>query len=76
MLNGDHVEYMALPRMSALAEVVWSQKDSRGESDFKTKLKSFYYRLDALGINYRNHITGKAAKGYPTPSDPQYIGQP
>jgi hexosaminidase len=76
MLNGDHVEYMALPRMSALAEVVWSLKDSRGESDFKTKLKSFYNRLDALDINYRNHITGKAAKGYPTPYDPHYTGQP
>jgi hexosaminidase len=63
--NGNHVEYMALPRLCALAEVVWSAPEKRDLTGFKNRLKAHYKRLDMLDINYRNHETGKPAK--PTP---------
>ena len=48
-----HAEYMAFPRVSALAEVVWSAKDRRSYSDFRTRLNEHLKRLDALDVNYR-----------------------
>ncbi len=48
----EHVEYMALPRMSALAEVVWSEDSNKDFSDFKSRLIKHYKRLDAIGTNY------------------------
>lgn len=50
----EHVEYMLLPRMCALAEVVWSSKHLRNWDDFRTRLSSHYDRFDALGVNYRS----------------------
>ncbi len=46
------VEYMAVPRMCALAEVVWSPKELRDWADFKNRLKLHCERLDKLGVNY------------------------
>ena len=48
----EHAEYMVLPRMSALAEVVWSAKADRNWLDFHTRLGSLLQRFDALGWNY------------------------
>jgi hexosaminidase len=48
----DMVEYMALPRMCALAEVVWSTKDQRDLSSFLSRMNFHYDRMDELGINY------------------------
>ncbi len=49
----EHAEYMLLPRMCALAEVVWSDKKLRNLDDFRARLTSHYARFDALGVNYR-----------------------
>jgi len=54
--NGKHVEYMALPRMCALAEVVWSDKEQRNPDDFFSRLSIHYDRLDALDVNYRHPL--------------------
>jgi len=48
-----HVEYMAFPRMCALAEVAWSPRDSRHWDDFSRRLQTHLRRLDELGVNYR-----------------------
>lgn len=48
-----HLEYMAFPRACALAEVVWSPKESRDWSDFSTRLPFHLDRLTALGVNFR-----------------------
>ena len=53
MPNGKHVEYMALPRMCALSEVVWSARDQRDWDDFLVRLSSHLERLDMIGVNYR-----------------------
>ena len=50
--NTKHVEYMALPRMAALAEVVWTAKENRNWDDFMTRLYSHTRLLDAFDINY------------------------
>ena len=47
------VEYMAFPRLCALAEVLWSPKTSRHWPDFVRRLQVHEQRLDRLGIRYR-----------------------
>ncbi len=47
------VEYMALPRMSALAEVVWTPKPLRDYEKFLFRMERQYQRFDAMKINYR-----------------------
>jgi hexosaminidase len=47
------VEYMALPRMLALAEVVWSPREARDWAGFARRLSPELSRLDRLGVNYR-----------------------
>ena len=49
----DHAEYMLLPRLCALSEVVWSKQEKRGFDDFSKRLAVHYERLDAMGVNFR-----------------------
>lgn len=49
----EHAEYMLLPRMLALAEVVWSPEGRRHWEEFTRRLPPHLERLDAAGINYR-----------------------
>jgi N-acetyl-beta-hexosaminidase len=51
--TGKQVEYMVLPRMSALAEVVWSPKELRDYEKFTHRMNRQYQRFDALKCNYR-----------------------
>ena len=48
-----HVEYMAFPRETALAEVLWTSKARRDFADFSARLPAELRRLDALDVNYR-----------------------
>lgn len=52
----DDVEYMILPRMTALSEVVWTQKDAKNWDDFKSRLNTMRNRYDSMGLNYAKHI--------------------
>jgi hexosaminidase len=47
------VEYMAFPRMLALAEVLWSQPENKNYADFLRRLGDQLARLDKLNVNYR-----------------------
>ncbi|MGB7296655.1 MAG: family 20 glycosylhydrolase [Candidatus Aminicenantales bacterium] len=47
------VEYMLLPRLLALSEVVWSNKDLRSFPDFSRRIVSHYDRLAAGEVNFR-----------------------
>ena len=53
MKTPDHVEYMLLPRMLALSEVVWGTKENRDFDGFVERLPWHFARFDALGVNYR-----------------------
>jgi len=43
---------MTYPRACALAEVLWSPKESRDLADFKARLKAHTKLLDTLGVTY------------------------
>jgi hexosaminidase len=49
----EHMEYMAFPRMCALAEVAWTAKERRDYADFGRRLPAHLARLKAMGVNYR-----------------------
>ncbi|MFO7888818.1 MAG: family 20 glycosylhydrolase [bacterium] len=48
----DQVEYMAIPRMAALAEVVWSPPEKREWHDFLDRMGYQLKRYKKLGINF------------------------
>jgi hexosaminidase len=48
----EKAEYMLLPRLAALAEVVWSPKDARNWQDFVHRLELQMKRYDAAGYTY------------------------
>jgi hexosaminidase len=50
--NITAVEYMALPRLPAVAEIGWSPQAARGWEDFRTRLAAHVPRWHFLGINY------------------------
>jgi len=47
----DRADYMFMPRMTALAEVLWTHRQDYGS--YLDRLRSNYDRLDALKVNYR-----------------------
>lgn len=47
------VEYMAFPRLVALAEVLWTQVPRRDFADFLARLAPHLARLDARDVRYR-----------------------
>ncbi len=49
----EKAEYMAIPRMSAMAEVLWSQESDRNYESFTSRMDWQYKRLDRMGVNYR-----------------------
>ena len=56
MKTPAYVEYMVFPRLSALSEVLWSPKEKRDWTDFKTRLPKQLKRYDERGINYSKTI--------------------
>lgn len=52
MVTPADVDNKAIPRMTALAEVVWSPAKDRLWGDFEQRLEKHYLRLDELGVNY------------------------
>jgi hexosaminidase len=49
----EHAEYMALPRMAAMAEVLWSPRELRNLDGFLKRMTVHYNRLDLAGAHYR-----------------------
>ncbi|WP_296315831.1 beta-N-acetylhexosaminidase [Winogradskyella sp. UBA3174] len=56
MPNTKQVEYMVFPRILALSEVVWLNSKERNYKEFASRVENFHKRLDALDINYANHL--------------------
>ncbi|MBN1386884.1 MAG: family 20 glycosylhydrolase [Bacteroidales bacterium] len=50
--DGDHAEYMVLPRMTALAEVLWLPEEKLDWKDFSRRVHAFFKRFDIMGLNY------------------------
>ena len=48
----DHLEYMLLPRMCALSEIQWCDRDKKDYTRFGASLDHTFEILDAMGVNY------------------------
>jgi hexosaminidase len=53
MPTSDQVEYMAYPRVLALAEIAWSPRETRDWKSFSARLPAALRLLDRLGVKYR-----------------------
>ncbi len=60
--NLKHAEYMSFPRLAAMAEVLWSPKESRNWEDFSRRIQQFMTRYDELGINYSQSVFNITSK--------------
>jgi hexosaminidase len=61
-----HVEYMMFPRLSAVAEAVWSPKNARDWNGFQQRLQVHEERLAAMGVNYRPDLAVKIGEWKPS----------
>lgn len=50
--TAEQVEYMILPRMPALAEVVWSSKENRNWQSFNERLQNHFRGYGQKGLRY------------------------
>lgn len=48
----QEVDARVYPRLTALAETLWSPKELRNWADFSDRLKVHYQRLDVMGVDY------------------------
>lgn len=55
----SQVEYMALPRMCALAEVLWTPSSKKEYNTFLERLRVHAALMDAKKINYAKHFLQK-----------------
>jgi hexosaminidase len=66
MQTEERVQWMALPRAAALAEVGWSAAERRRWPDFLERLVPMFARYRALGLNYADSAFAPAAQISPT----------
>ena len=52
MSNTSKVEYMIFPRLSAMSEVLWTNKQNKNWPDFEKRLQNEFKRYDLLQFNY------------------------
>jgi len=48
-----HAEYMAFPRLAALAEAIWTPRAQLDFDSFSQRMSAHYARYDAMELNYR-----------------------
>lgn len=65
--NTKKVEYMIFPRMAALSEVLWSEKNKRNWSDFEKRLMTQFKRYDLWKVNYSRAYFDLRTSVMPTP---------
>ncbi|MEN8116825.1 MAG: family 20 glycosylhydrolase [Bacteroidota bacterium] len=52
MTNPERVEYMTMPRMTALSEVAWQKPEKKDWQHFRVKMDRMINRYDIMGVNY------------------------
>ena len=48
----EYIEYMSVPRLCALSEVVWTEKSLKNWCHFKIRLSEHFKFLDEMDVNY------------------------
>lgn len=56
MPKSENVTYMAIPRMFALSEALWTKNDQKSFENFKNKLPFLFQLLDGLNLNYAKRL--------------------
>jgi hexosaminidase len=56
ILDFKHVEYMSMPRMSALSETLWTKPENKDYKKFVARLKLHSKLLDRMKVNYAKHV--------------------
>ncbi|MCE3280939.1 MAG: family 20 glycosylhydrolase [Bacteroidetes bacterium] len=59
ILNFKQVEYMSMPRMSALSETLWTKTENKNFKNFLTRLNLHSGLLDKRKVNYAKHFITK-----------------
>jgi hexosaminidase len=62
MRSEERVQWMALPRAAALAEVAWTAPALRSWPDFLERLVPMFTRYRAFGLNYSDSVFAPAAR--------------
>ena len=62
----EQVEYMTMPRMAALAEVVWGTSNSKNYIDFQNRVIQHFTLLDKMKVNYSKAVYGITTKVIPS----------
>ena len=57
--TNEQLEYMLLPRMSALSEVQWCQPENKNLDRFKASLNHTFKIYDAMGLTYCRDVIGQ-----------------
>ena len=55
----EHVEYMMVPRMAALAEVQWMMPEEKDYQEFLKRLSSLVGFYKRESVNYAKHVLMK-----------------
>ena len=50
--NFERLQYQAFPRILALSETAWANKESKDYDEFNTRVELHYDRMDVMNINY------------------------
>ena len=61
----SQVQYMAMPRVAALAEVLWTDARHKNYNDFLDRVPALFATYDALGYNYARHLADISPKYTP-----------
>jgi hexosaminidase len=64
--NPGKFEYMLLPRLAALSEVLWSPKEKKSWDDFEKRLQVQFRRYDLWKVNYSKAYFDLKATVLPT----------
>lgn len=63
--TSDHVEYMIMPRITALSEVQWVKPEKKNYKEFLTRLPRLLNLYSKLGYNFATHVFDVQAKMTP-----------
>ena len=61
----SQVQYMTMPRMAALAEVLWTDAKRKNYNDFLNRMPAMFATYDAMGFNYARHLANVMPKYTP-----------
>lgn len=53
----EFIDHRLFPRLAALSEVMWLEKEKKNYTDFESRMMHHYSRLERMGVNYSFEIS-------------------